>query len=94
MHWCCFQDKANSSDDILLDDMYNVLFETVKEKLKGQLLAGLVEGNAVQATKNAIQYTASLLHKGTQLAATKKLMEEQEKILSKVTPYNMTNYIN
>lgn len=39
-----------------------VLFETVKEKLKGQLLADLVEYAQEKAFKNAIKKIASLVH--------------------------------
>ncbi|XP_075238657.1 uncharacterized protein CG7065-like isoform X2 [Lycorma delicatula] len=44
-----------SSQDILCDEEQCVLFETVKEKLKGLLFAGLVDRNFVNATKVALR---------------------------------------
>ncbi|XP_050297919.1 uncharacterized protein CG7065-like isoform X2 [Anthonomus grandis grandis] len=58
--------EANSSE-ILLDNEINcVMFETVKEKLKGQLLAGLVDPLQERAFKKAIQKTANLIHIASQ----------------------------
>lgn len=82
------QDKPNSSEDILNNDVYLVLLETVKEKLKGQLLADLIDLHVIQATKTAIQYTASLLHKASLKAEEeKKKIEEMRK--NKVYSFNI-----
>ncbi|XP_049818171.1 uncharacterized protein CG7065-like isoform X2 [Aethina tumida] len=54
--------EANSSENLLDNDINCVLFETVKEKLKGQVLAGLVDPIQERAFKKAIKKTASLLH--------------------------------
>lgn len=68
--------KPNSADELLFDEEVNVLFETVKEKLKGQLFAGMVEKMAISATKSAIQNIAQLLHKASE---TKRKQEEETK---------------
>nr|CAI5854494.1 unnamed protein product [Callosobruchus analis] len=54
--------EANSSETLLDNDINCVIFETVKEKLKGQLLAGLVDLVQERAFKKAIKKTAGLLH--------------------------------
>ncbi|KAK9743961.1 hypothetical protein QE152_g8182 [Popillia japonica] len=58
--------EANSSEQLLDNDVNCVLFETVKEKLKGQLLAGLVDYAQERAFKNAIKKIASLIHYANQ----------------------------
>ncbi|XP_017782518.1 PREDICTED: uncharacterized protein CG7065-like [Nicrophorus vespilloides] len=60
--------EANSSENLLDSDINCVLFETIKEKLKGQLHAGLVEYPQEKAFKQAITKIASLIH----LASTRK----------------------
>lgn len=74
------KNEANSSENLLDSDINCVMFETVKEKLKGQLLAGLVEPIQEKAFKNAIKKTASLIH----IAGERK--KEKEKSQSKVDP--------
>ncbi|VEN35026.1 unnamed protein product [Callosobruchus maculatus] len=54
--------EANSSETLLDNDINCVIFETVKEKLKGQLIAGLVDLMQERAFKKAIKKTAGLLH--------------------------------
>ncbi|KAF7279319.1 hypothetical protein GWI33_007411 [Rhynchophorus ferrugineus] len=54
--------EPNSSESLLDSDINCVMFETVKEKLKGQLSAGLVDPIQERAFKKAIQRTASLIH--------------------------------
>ncbi|CAH1993711.1 unnamed protein product [Acanthoscelides obtectus] len=54
--------EANSSETLLDNDINCVIFETVKEKLKGQLIAGLVDIVQERAFKKAIKKTAGLLH--------------------------------
>ncbi|KRT81020.1 hypothetical protein AMK59_6239 [Oryctes borbonicus] len=60
------KNEANSSEKLLDNDVNCVLFETVKEKLKGQLLAGLVDYAQERAFKNAIKKIASLIHYANQ----------------------------
>ncbi|KAL0126936.1 hypothetical protein PUN28_005341 [Cardiocondyla obscurior] len=86
--------KPNSAEELLYDEEVSVLFETVKEKLKGQLFAGMVEKMAVSATKTAIQNIAKLLHKTSE---SKKRLEEEKKkkereLLEAAKP--VTNYVN
>ncbi|KAJ8916865.1 hypothetical protein NQ315_005872 [Exocentrus adspersus] len=72
--------EANSSETLLDNDINCVLFETVKEKLKGQLQAGLVDMVQERAFKKAIKKTASLIH----LAGQRK--RQRERMMPKVTP--------
>ena len=55
--------SAGSSNTLLSNSDNFVLLETVKEKLKGQLLAGIVERNTVMATRLCISTLAELLLK-------------------------------
>ncbi|KAF5296408.1 hypothetical protein FQR65_LT01395 [Abscondita terminalis] len=68
------KNEANSSEILLDNEMNCVLFETVKEKLKGQLLAGLVDYNQEKAFKNAIKKIASLVH----YSGERKKMQQKE----------------
>lgn len=54
--------KPNSADEMLLNEDNCVLFETVKEKLKGQLIAGVLEKNQIKAVKRAVKNIASVIH--------------------------------
>ncbi|XP_057321309.1 uncharacterized protein CG7065-like isoform X1 [Microplitis mediator] len=71
--------KPNSAEELLLDDEVSVFFETVKEKLKGQLFAGMIEKKAIPATKSAIQNIAQLLHKAEEDKRKKEEEEEKRK---------------
>ncbi|KAG5898526.1 hypothetical protein JTB14_038478 [Gonioctena quinquepunctata] len=75
--------EANSSESLLDNDINSVLFETVKEKLKGQLLAGLVDIMQERAFKKAIKKTASLVH----LAGQRK--RQRDKLFPRVTPVSV-----
>ena len=66
--------KPNSAEELLHDEEVSVLFETVKEKLKGQLFAGMIEEVAIAATKSAITNIAQLVHKASE---SKKKLEQQ-----------------
>ncbi|KAK4873891.1 hypothetical protein RN001_013251 [Aquatica leii] len=70
--------EANSSETLLDNEMNCVLFETIKEKLKGQLLAGLVDYNQEKAFKNAIKKIASLVHYSGERK--KQLQKEKPKV--------------
>ncbi|XP_044004555.1 uncharacterized protein CG7065-like [Aphidius gifuensis] len=70
--------KPNSAEELLDDEDVNVLFETVKEKLKGQLFAGMIEKMAIAPTKSAIQNIAQLLHKATEDKKKKQQLKEEE----------------
>ncbi|XP_018574975.1 uncharacterized protein CG7065 isoform X2 [Anoplophora glabripennis] len=72
--------EANSSEMLLDSDLNCVLFETVKEKLKGQLLAGLVDMVQERAFKKAIKKTATLIH----MAGQRK--RQRERMMPKVNP--------
>lgn len=54
--------KGNASEECLLNEDNCVFFETVKEKLKGQLMAGMFPVHKVNAVKRSIRNIASLLH--------------------------------
>lgn len=72
--------EGNSSETLLDSDLNCVLFETVKEKLKGQLLAGLVDMVQERAFKKAIKKTATLIH----MAGQRK--RQRERMMPKVNP--------
>lgn len=72
--------EANSSETLLDSDINCVLFETIKEKLKGQLLTGLVDMVNERAFKKAIKKIASLMH----LASDRK--RKRERLVPKVKP--------
>ncbi|XP_076241474.1 uncharacterized protein CG7065 isoform X1 [Calliopsis andreniformis] len=83
--------KPNSAEELLYDEEVSVLFETVKEKLKGQLFAGMIEKMAITPTKTAIQNIAQLLHKA---AESKKKMEEEKKKKRELEAIaRQTNYV-
>lgn len=54
--------KANSADDMLINEDNCVIFETIKEKLKGQLIAGVIEPNKINAVKRAVKNVAAIIH--------------------------------
>lgn len=70
--------EANSSETLLDNDINCVLFETIKEKLKGQLLTGMVDIVQERAFKKAIKKIASLMH----LASDRK--RKRDKLVPKV----------
>lgn len=82
--------KPNSAEELLYDEEVCVLFETVKEKLKGQLFAGMIEKMAITPTKTAIQNIAQLLHKATE---SKKKMEEEKKKKHELEAARSTSYM-
>ncbi|XP_017489897.1 PREDICTED: uncharacterized protein CG7065, partial [Rhagoletis zephyria] len=58
--------KANSADDLLLNDDHVVFFETIKEKLKGILIADVLDDQQkVRAVKKAIRNIAAAVHQVT-----------------------------
>lgn len=66
--------KSTKSSDVLLNDSENVvLFETVKEKLRGQLIAGIVERNMVAATRACLDLLGFLLKKVDQRVASSEV---------------------
>lgn len=64
--------SPNSSSTLLANPDNFVLLETVKEKLKGQLFAGIVERNMVMATKSCIENLADLLAKAEESSVNSK----------------------
>nr|XP_012140365.1 PREDICTED: uncharacterized protein CG7065-like isoform X2 [Megachile rotundata] len=82
--------KPNSAEELLYDEEVSVLFETVKEKLKGQLFAGMIEKMAITPTKTAIQNIAQLLHKASE---SKKKMEEEKKKKRELEAARSTSYV-
>ncbi|CAK9832951.1 Uncharacterized protein CG7065 [Anthophora retusa] len=82
--------KPNSAEELLYDEEVSVLFETVKEKLKGQLFAGMIEKMAITPTKTAIQNIAQLLHKA---AENKKKIEEEKKKKRELEAARSTSYM-
>lgn len=70
--------KANSSDEMLVNEDTSVLFETIKEKLKGQLIANVVEKHKIAAVKRAVKNVAIITHVVSERAklAVKDIPEE------------------
>lgn len=55
--------KSNSSDDLLVNEDNCVFFETIKEKLKGQLLANVLDDQLkIKAIKKAIKNIAGIIY--------------------------------
>lgn len=55
--------KANSADDLLLNEDHVVFFETIKEKLKGILIADVLDDQQkIRAVKKAIKNIATVIH--------------------------------
>lgn len=77
--------KANSADDLLLNDDNCVLFETIKEKLKAQLMTDMVEKNRIKAVKRAIKNIAGVIHLASELEKNKTPEEKQQDALMKKT---------
>ncbi|XP_017888035.2 uncharacterized protein CG7065-like [Ceratina calcarata] len=82
--------RPNSAEELLYDEEVSVLFETVKEKLKGQLFAGMIEKMAINPTKSAIQNIAQLLHK---TAESKRKKEEEEKKKKELEAAKSVSYV-
>lgn len=75
--------KANSADDLLLNDDNCVLFETIKEKLKAQLMTDMVERNRMKAVKRAIKNIAGVIHLANEREKNKTPEEKQQDALLK-----------
>nr|XP_036221287.1 uncharacterized protein CG7065 [Bactrocera oleae]XP_036221288.1 uncharacterized protein CG7065 [Bactrocera oleae] len=55
--------KANSADDLLFNEDHVVFFETIKEKLKGILIADVLDDQQkIRAVKKAIKNIATVIH--------------------------------
>lgn len=78
--------KANSSEETLLNDDNCVFFETVKEKLKGQLIAGMIHSSKINPIKRAIKNIATLIHQVSQKNNTEKDKLEVQSIVPEAFP--------
>lgn len=78
--------KANSADELLINDDNCVLFETIKEKLKGQLIAEVVEKHQIKAVKRAIKNVAGVIHMVSEREKNKTPEEKQASEAAKVQP--------
>lgn len=67
------QEKANSSEELLVTEAAVVLIETAKEKLKGAVQAGLVAGPAAHAVRSAVVRAAATLHEADTRMRRKKV---------------------
>lgn len=76
--------KANSSDDLMMTENNAVFFETIKEKLKGQLITGVLNKSKIGAVKKAIRKIAEVLHEISKKTA-EAAKAEKEKEVSKRT---------
>lgn len=58
--------KANSSDEVLLNEENCQFFEVIKERLKGRILAEIVPPHKMHAVKKASRTIAVLLHQANE----------------------------
>ncbi|XP_065341175.1 uncharacterized protein CG7065-like isoform X1 [Cloeon dipterum] len=70
--------KKESSEDILRDIENVVLLETIKEKFRGQLMAGIVERFNVAATKNAINNITWVLDNAPPPTVQERILKAEE----------------
>lgn len=70
--------KANSADEMLLNDVNCVLLETVKEKLKAQLNNDMVEKHRSKAVRRAIRDIAKVIHMASEIEKNKTPEERQK----------------
>lgn len=70
--------KANSADEMLLNDVNCVLLETVKEKLKAQLNNDMVEKHRSKAVRRAIRDIAKVIHMASEMEKSKTPEERQK----------------
>lgn len=80
--------KANSADELLVNDDNCVLFETIKEKLKGQLIADVVEKHQIKAVKRAIKNVAAVIHMVSERERNKTPEERRASEALHATPSN------
>lgn len=73
--------KANSADDLLLNEENCVLFETIKEKLKGQLMTDMVEKQHMKGVKRAIKNIAGVIHMASEREKNKSPEEKQQEAM-------------
>ncbi|XP_055315040.1 uncharacterized protein CG7065-like [Sitodiplosis mosellana] len=73
--------KANSADDMLLNEENCVLLETIKEKLKGQLMNDMVEKHRMKGVKRAIKNIAGVIHMASEKEKNKSPEERQQDAL-------------
>uniref|UniRef100_A0AAG5CUY8 Matrin-type domain-containing protein n=1 Tax=Anopheles atroparvus TaxID=41427 RepID=A0AAG5CUY8_ANOAO len=69
--------KANSADDLLLNEDNCMLLETVKEKLKGHMMAETIDPPKMAPIKKAVRNIARLLHEASKLEPVNKPAEEE-----------------
>ncbi|KFB42135.1 AGAP003633-PA-like protein [Anopheles sinensis] len=69
--------KANSADDLLLNEDNCMFLETVKEKLKGHMMAETIDPPKVAPIKKAVCNIARLLHEASKREPVSKPVEEE-----------------
>lgn len=75
--------KANAADELLLNEDNCVLFETIKEKLKGLLMNDMIEKHQIKAVKRAIKNIAGVIHMASEKEKNKTPEEKQQEALLK-----------
>uniref|UniRef100_A0A182K1G4 Uncharacterized protein n=1 Tax=Anopheles christyi TaxID=43041 RepID=A0A182K1G4_9DIPT len=68
--------KANSADDLLLNEDNCMFLETVKEKLKGHMMAETIDPNRMVPIKKAVCNIARLVHEASKREPVKPPEEE------------------
>ncbi|XP_058119330.1 uncharacterized protein CG7065-like [Anopheles ziemanni] len=69
--------KANSADDLLLNEDNCMFLETVKEKLKGHMMAETIDPPKIAPIKKAVCNIARLLHEASKREPVSKPVEEE-----------------
>ncbi|XP_052891793.1 uncharacterized protein CG7065-like isoform X2 [Anopheles moucheti] len=69
--------KANSADDLLLNEDNCMFLETVKEKLKGHMMAETIDPPKIVPIKKAVRNIARLLHEASKREQPDKAPEEE-----------------
>ncbi|XP_035900892.1 uncharacterized protein CG7065-like isoform X1 [Anopheles stephensi] len=69
--------KANSADDLLLNEDNCMFLETVKEKLKGHMMAETIDPPKMVPIKKAVRNIARLLHEASKREQPAKPPEEE-----------------
>lgn len=85
--------KPNAADELLLNDENCVLFETIKEKLKGLLISDMVERQRIKGVKKAIKNIAGLLHIASNSEKEKQVLESKKDVTALATDKTSTKII-
>lgn len=80
--------KANLADDVLMNEENSVLLDTVKEKLKGLMIAKIVNNQQINAVRRAIRNVESIVAVIDEKISVSKSKDD---VQSNASDKNMTN---